>query len=90
MRYDKVLFKVATKYKYIGDKEIHKPGQIFQKSSTLGYEDIEGIEFTLEEAGRLFIAVDDMLYDISNQWEDGMNIEDFIKEVRDVMVGIVL
>ena len=89
MEYNKDLFKVATKYKYIGDKEVYKPGMIFQKSSTVGYESIEGIEFTLQDAGKLFIVVDDMLYDICNQWENGMDIEHFIGVVRDYAKPIV-
>lgn len=78
-------YKVATKYKYFGDVKAYKPGDIFKKDSTVGYEDIEGIEFTLEDAGKLYIAIDNMFYAISNLWEDGMSIELFVKDLRRLM-----
>ena len=83
MRYDKDLFKVATKYKHIGEIQVYKPGDIFKKSSTVGYEGVEGLEFTMEDIGKLINVIDDMFYDISNQWENGMDIESFVGVVRD-------
>lgn len=84
---NKDIYKVATRYKYVGDEEIYKPGYVFKKNSTVGYESIEGIEFTLEDAGKLFIAVDEMFMNIYNQWENGMNIEEFVRDLRNLMYG---
>lgn len=80
-------YKIATRHKYIGDKEVIKPGDIFNKGSTVGYETIEGMEFTLEQLGQLYIAVDKMLYDFSNQWEEGMNPYEFLEGVIKAMKG---
>lgn len=83
-------YKVALKYKHIGDKEVYGPGCVFKKNSTVEYEQVEGIEFTLDEVGELIVAVDNMFYDICNQWENGMNIEEFTKDVRRIMTSMTL
>lgn len=82
---EQTTYKIATRFKYAGEKEIVKPGDTFNKSSTVGYDSFEGAEVTLEDLGKLYIAVDKMLYDFSNQWEEGMDPYEFMKNVMEVM-----
>lgn len=77
-----LTYKVSSKYVYSGDKQIIGLGDVFRKDATYDYEDIEGLEFTIKEAGQLFLAVDKLFYDICNQWEDGMDIEEFVGKLR--------
>ncbi|MDR7856045.1 hypothetical protein [Tissierella sp.] len=84
----KTNYKIATRFKYIGEKEVVKPGDVFKKDSTVGYESFEGDEVTLEDLGKLYVAVDKMLYDFSNQWEKGIDPYEFMKDVGDIMHNI--
>lgn len=84
---EEVTYKIATKYKYVGDSEVVKPGDIFKKDSTIGYDSFEGEEVTLKQLGKLYIAVDKMMYDFSNQWENGMNPFEFLEDVINLMKG---
>lgn len=81
------IYKIATKYKYAGDLEVVKPGDIFRKDTTIGYDNFEGKEVTLKQLGKLYIAIDKMFYDFSNQWQDGMDPYDFYEEVVKIYDG---
>lgn len=82
-------YKVALKDKYVGDKKWYGCGDVFKKNSTVGYKGVEGIEFTLNEIGKLVVAVDKMFYDIDNHWEKGMNIEELVRDLRQIMYSKV-
>ena len=78
-------YKIATKYKYEGKHPKVKPGDIFEKMESQLYREVIGDEVTLGELAKLYIAVDKMLYDFSNQWEDGMDPYEFMKDVTEIM-----
>lgn len=84
---EKTTYKIATKFKYIGKEEVAKPGDIFKKG-TFGYGMVEGEVVTLKNLGQLYIAVDSMFYDYSNQWEEGLDPYELMKDVMEIMHNI--
>lgn len=85
--------KIATRYLYENNSNPHNPGKILISPGNIVtknhplYKLIEGDEMMLNDLGKLYIAVDKMLYDFSNQWEDGMNPYDFLEDVIKAMKG---
>lgn len=51
------------------------------------YDDMKEIEELKEKYNRLYKTVDDMFLLICNQWEDGMDIELFVNDLRKVIYG---
>lgn len=82
------IYKIATRYKYEGEHPKVKCGDIFKKNEFKLYKEVEGPEVTLGELAKLYIAVDSMLYDYSNQWEEGLDPYEFMKDVMEIMKKI--
>lgn len=77
--------KIATKYKYLNGRCIVAPGDVFTKDSIIDYDSVEGNEVTLKDLAKIYIEVDNLFYNIANQWEDGCDLEYFMQDLRSAM-----